>query len=719
MCQLYLEGTCAVVDMSRCPFEFASPAFIDFHLKDLSSQDAEIKTIRYKEMAIELDESRTSVLMQYADIIKQIEQLLLRTDIYGLKEDPNIIFRRKLTKNFYEEMFVNPLAAAEKLFNYKEEPPKDPQFTECYKKFKEVIKNILNDFRVTKLYELVKKTGDLRAAFLSLTNLRSLNYVDLLIYNVPEDAKPLKKSDAHYTLLYGYEVQIYEIPGIDSYLYTYTNPVLESLSPYLKNLLKQYIDDQMKESFERVSYDIIMLLKAKDYCRFFLDRARRDGQKITPREALVMGHEAAAWVVGLGCIENFALDKENIADIYVASNKPIAIEHVKYGFCRTLLRCNADMLSHAFKNALLTLDDIKFDERSPVADVVVKRLSMRCHLQHPAATFGEYQGSFKIIKEQLFTYPQYLNLHSFPPFYAGYDDVLVSLGCNEAVLGLKGTGKTSFMTAKITAIGTKKRIEVLQDIKEIPLHVIREYGFYITNTEIDNSAEIIRPSSLNMPDVLIVQEPRTSKTVDLIVKLINTQPNTTILYNLHAEKLGDIKDKLIPTANMFITDRYTFLKKVRFGRRGIMYRMLNYEYESDQEKNELVEVFRLKIGESIDKCVLECKFLRNPEATAWDFDKVDLKKLEKELDIIFIPPTIAKISKKTGIPPEHYILRAFFKGKVYYSIYKAGAKNNKLLEPDFVLKVNSYANKLLDGKNIDFNNVWKKFYSTFKKMLKK
>ena len=49
MCNLYLEGTRAVVDLAKCPYEFASPEFINFHLKDLSTTEKAVKTIRYEE----------------------------------------------------------------------------------------------------------------------------------------------------------------------------------------------------------------------------------------------------------------------------------------------------------------------------------------------------------------------------------------------------------------------------------------------------------------------------------------------------------------------------------------------------------------------------------------------------------------------------------------------------------------------------------------------
>ncbi len=744
MCQLYLEGNRAVIDMSKCPYDFASAEFINFHLKDLSAQDVHIKTIVYKEqVVIELDEAKASLLTQYANVVKQVEGLLLRTDLYGMKEDPHYNYRKALIRKFYEEMLRSPQAAERLLKEYKEEPPEKQVFMEGYQTFKKWVAGIIKVFTATKLFELVKKTGDLQTAFLSLTTLGLVDHIELLTFSIPKEAKPIPAEDAKYSLSYGYEVQLYEVPGSDSYLYVQTNPVLENLSPYLKKLLRQHIEAQTREIFENVDYEIIMPLKAREYRQYFMDRAVLDGEKITPKEANVMGREAAAWVVGLGGhVENLALDSDHVTDIYTANNKPIAIEHVHYGHCRTLLRYNEELLARAFRNALLTLGDVKFDKDSPVADVVVKRLSMRCHLQHPAATFGEYQGALRIMKEKPFTYPQYLYFRSISPFYAGYDDVLVGLGCSEAVLGLKGVGKTAFTAAKITAIGTDKRIVALQDIEEIPIYAFRHRNFDIDAGRVqssdreDTSASFggldlisMANASLRLGDAaIIINEVRSSVALRGVINILNTQPGVFLLYNLHAESLKNVQDRFelvwnIPATSMFATDRYTFLKKFRFGRFGRMYRVLGFEYQSDMDKREFVETFRFRGADKIEKCVLECKFLRNPEGSMNDLSKVDLAKLEKELDIVFIPPALARRSEETGISPEQYILQAFFKGKMYQEILKAAEKHDDklLLELDFVLKVNARANKLIgsmekDG-HVDFGAAWKKWEPIFKEVL--
>ncbi len=746
MCNLYLEGTRAIVDLAKCPYEFASPEFLNLHLKDLSTTEAPIKTIRYEEeIVVELEEEKTFVLTEYASFIRQLESILLREDVYGIKQDPAYEARRKAIKRFYEYVFLNPILAARELQEYKEDEPEKSLFVKGHQTFKSWVAGILKRYAATKLYNLVKETGDLRAAFLNLVGLKTLYFVPSLMLDIPKTAIKLDSPDAKYSLSYGVEVQIYEVPGAEAYLYVQTNKIIEKLSPKLSALLKQTINEQFKETFSNVEWDILMNLKTREYRQYFIDRAVLDGIPITPQEALAMGRECASWVVGLGAyIENISLDKDNITDIYIDSeNSPIYIEHAKYGVCHTLLRYNRDLLERSFKNIVYTTGGTrKFDENSPILDVVLKRLTMRCHLQRPPATFGELQGALRLMKEEPYTYSQYLALNSFTPFFAGYDDVMVSLGCSEAVLGLKGVGKTSFTAAKIAAIGTRRRIIPVQDIEEIPVRAFRKRGFHIGAARVQSSEveqgttkelDLVTMANalLRMGDAaLIINEVRSRIAVQGIINLLNTQPGVFLLYNLHAESLRDIQDRLelvfgIPAASMYATDRYSFLKKIRFGRKGRVYRVLGLEYESDIDEKKFVEIFRFRRGESIDKCNIEAKFIRNPEATMWDFSKVNIKKLQKELDLAFVPPALARRSEESGISPEQYLLQAFWKGKMYHQIYKASVDlNDKLLnELDFVLKVNTAAGRLLIGMEkeageVDFGEAWENWEPIFKGVLK-
>ncbi len=746
MCNLYMEGTKAIIDLSKCPYEFASPEFLNLHLKDLSTTEFPIKTLRYdEEIVVELDEEKTAVLMEYAGVIRQIEQLLLRGDIYGMKEDPGFDNRRLVIKKFYEYMFMNPLLAEQELANYNEPQPEKAIYMKGYQTFKGWLAGIRKRLLGTKLYQLVKQAGDFRQAFLNLIGLKSLYFVTSLVLDIPPNAIPMKGPEAAYSLPFGIDVQVYEVPGADAYLYVQKNDGIDGLSADLKKMLKMKLTEQFKESFENVDYEILMNLKTRDYRQFFIDQAMIEGIKITPQQAMAMGRECAAWVTGLGApIENLALDKENVTDIYIDSeNSPIYIEHRKFGLCHTLYRYNRDLLERAFKNIVLTMKGTrKFDDTSPIIDVVLKRLTMRCHLQRPPATFGELQGALRIMQEEPFTYAQYLDYRSMSPFFAGYDDVMVSLGCSEAVLGLKGVGKTSFTAAKISSIGTRRRILPIQDIEEIPVRAFRKRGFHIGAARVQSSdveesttkeLDLVSMANalLRMGDAaLIINEVRSRVAVQGIINLLNTQPGVFLLYNLHAESLRDVQDRFelvfnIPAASMFATDRYTFLKKVKFGRKGRIYRVLGFEYESDIEEKKFVEIFRFRRGDSIDKCAWEAKFLRNPEASMFDFSKLDIAKLEKSLDIAFVPPSLSKRCDETGISPEQYILQAFFKGKVYWDVYQSSVelKDKLLLELDFVLQANSAANKLLSSLeteegSIDYKEAQKRWPAIYKQVLK-
>lgn len=747
MCNLYMEGERAIVDLAKCPYEFASPEFLNLHLKDISTTEVPIKTIRYEEeIVVELNEEKTFVLSEYAGVIRQIESLLLRQDIYGMSQDPQHENRKRLMRRFYEYIFLNPLMAERQLSDYNEPTPEKSLYMKGYQTFKGWIAGILKRFKATKLYALVKETGDLRAAFLSLTGLKSLYFVPSLVLGIPKNAKPVEGPEGKYSLQFGVEVQLYEIPGEEAYLYVQKNKIIDELAPELNKMLKGHINEQFKEIFQNVNWDILMNLKTREYRQFFIDRAMLDGVKITPKQAMAMGRECASWVVGLGAhIENLALDRENITDIYVDSeNSPLYVEHVKYGLCHTLYRYNRDLLDRTFKNIVYTFKGVrKFDENNPIADVVLKRLSMRCHLQRPPATFQELQGALRIMKEQPFTYAQYLNFNSVSPFFAGYDDVLVGLGCSEAVLGLKGVGKTAFTAAKVTSIGTRRRIIPIQDIEEIPVRAFRKRGFHIGAARVQSSEredavtkelDLVSMANalLRMGDAaLIINEVRSRVAVQGIINLLNTQPGVFLLYNLHAESLRDVQDRLelvfgIPSASMYATDRYSFLKKIRFGRRGRIHRVIGFEFESDLDEKKFVEVFRFRRGENIEKCYWEAKFVRNPEAGWNNFDKVDIKKIQKDLDLSFIPPALARRSEETGISPEQYVVQAFWKGKMYWEISKLSKTLNDklLLELDFVLHVNTAANKLLasmedDEGNVDFGAAWDKWVPLFKDITKR
>ncbi len=748
MCNAYLEGTHAIVDLSKCPYEFGSPEFLNMHLKDLATIEGAISRIRYEEeLVIELDEEKTAVLTEYANVIKQVEGIMLREDIYGMKQDDHHDLRKKALRQFYEYMFMNPLMAGRTLEDFSEPTPEKQVYVKGYQTFRAWINGILKRFTETKLYDLTKKTGDMRLAFLSLTGLRSLYFVNSIVLDIPPNAVPVKDPDAHYKLNYGMEVQIYEIPGNDSFLYVQTNPYISNLNPELQKILKRVLLEQGKENFDNSDYRVLFDLKSKEYRQYFLDEAVLNGIPITPKDAIAMGREAAAWVVGLGApLENIALDRDNVTDVYIDSeNSPLYLEHRKFGICHTLFRYNRELLENAFKHIVLSEKGVrKFDENNPIVDVVLKRLNMRCHLQRPPATFDELQGALRIMKDTPFTYPQYFAFRSVTPFFAGYDDVMVTLGASEAVLGLKGCGKTAFTAAKILSIGTKKRIIPIQDIEEIPVRAFRKRGFHIgaarvQSSDIENapgtSKELDLVSMANallrMGDAaIIINEVRSRVAVQGIINLLNTQPGVFLLYNLHAESLKDIQDRLelvfgIPSVSMLATDRYSFLSKIKFGRKGRIYRVLGFSYETDQKEKSFVEVFEMQKGNAIENCTLVPKFIKNPEATSWDLGRIDMGRMEREMQLEFMPPALKRRAENSGVKPEQYLLQSFFKGKVFSDIYNAANElgNRHLLEIDFTFKVNNAANRLLqalenENGEVDFKVAQKKWDEEFVRLLK-
>ena len=739
-----LEGGRAVIDISKTGLEFGSPEFVNQFLKAYSGLETTARTIRFEEeIIIELDEEKTEIFNEYSEIIRQVEGIMIRPEVYGHKQDEMYYKRKELLRKFYDFMFMSPLRAKLTLEEYDESLPSKQIFMKGYQTFKAWVNGIKKTFINSKFFDLCKKTGDVQAAFFNLTGLGGIALMSTVSLPIPKGAVAIKSSDANYKLKHNITVSIYEVPGKETYYYLQSNPILSNLKPELKQMLIDRISDGLNGVSISGDVRIIFTELNREFRSIFLDQAMLKEIDIKPEEATVMAYEATSWVIGLGApTEDIAIDK-NVTDIYIDSqNAPLYIDHNKFGVCHTLWRYNQEMLEKQFSNIMfLSGQDRKFDKSNPVVDVVVPRLNMRCHMQRPPATFGDLQAALRIMRKEPFTYPLYLYHHSFTPFFAGYDDLMVSLGNSEAVLGLKSVGKTAFTSAKILAIGTKKRILPIQDIEEIPVRAYRKRGFHIGAMRVQSSDKeevtgdemdlvSMANASLRMGDAcLIINEIRSRLAIQGVMNLLNTQPGVFLLYNLHAQSLQDVQDRLelvfgMPGASMYSTDRYTFLKKLRFGRKSRLYRIVGNQHESDIHKKKFVEVFTFTRADNIDDCVLQCNFLNNPEASMWDLSEIDLGKLQSEIDFKFIPPALKRRSDETGILPEQLIMEAFFKGKMYHDIRKSAfdTKDPYLMEIDFVLKCNTAANNLLksiedDAGNINYKDLQSKWDVMFKEMV--
>ncbi len=746
MCNIVIEGDIGVVDMGRCSFGFATPEFIDFHIRDLVALEKPIKKIIYEEeLSFVLSPEKTAILLEYAHVLSNVEGIRMRKEIYGHPSDPQYPKRIALLKRFLEYAYTQPLTAARVLEEYQEPPPGKAVFLKGQQLFLGWVRGILKRYKATKFFQLVKKLTNLRAAFLTLIGLKSMFFMDMLTMELPKEAKPVKDPKGKYRLPYDIDVQIYEDTEKDMRYYVMEKPTLKALPKEAKKLLKELIDGELKNIFVDKDLNVIYALKMNEYKQWIMEKALERDIKITPHQAVIMAREAVNWVVGMGApMEDIFLDRRYVTDIYIdAENAPIYIDHKEFGIMHTLYRYPREILDRAFKNAVFSSKGAKFDGMHPVVDVVVKRLALRAHLQRPPATFGELQGALRLLAEEPFTYAQYLWYKSFTPFFAGYDDVMVTLGTSEAVLGVKGVGKTSFTAAKIAAIGPNKRIIPVQDIWEIPVRAYRKRGFHIGAAKVapsdregpSTSGELDLVSMANallrMGDAaLIINEVRSRIAMQGIINLLNTQPGVFLLYNLHAESLGDIRDRLelvfgIPAASMFATDRYTFLKKVRFGRRGRLYRVLGYEFESDREEKKFKKVFEFSRGKDIDHSTIKCLFVENPEASTRDWDNLDIGKIIDTLSLKFVPPLLQKRSEETGIKPEQYIIQAFYKGKVFYDVYKAAVEHDleELVHLDFFLKANTIANRIMisledETGNVDFVKAMANWNEAYKSLLK-
>lgn len=733
MCEMSIKGNILVFDCTNSPYEFMSPEFIGNNIRAMTTLvRTDFEKIRYEEQLVfELTGEKADIILSYIRFLKQVEKLLLNQQIYGREDDDAYNQRKTTMAKIYEELMMNPLLAERTITEYDEAQPSKAAFYEAFKAYKAWLKGILQKLQSTKLYALVKERGDMRQAFIHLLNMKIMQFVDSLELLLPEGSKPLDKPGASYELDYGYKITIYDVPGSEAYWYIIENPIVDSLPQEAVAEARKLIEREMSavRGVQTKDYNQMMDEKMREYRKYFIEWANANKVALSPQQALVLARVCASWVAGLGePIEVICLDKRDVTDVYIDSeNAPIYIDHAIFGICHTVYRYNTRLVDQLFFNILATDKTAVFGPQNPIVDVVLKRLNMRCHLQGPPATFGERQGALRLMKQTPFTYAEYLRYHAFSAFFAGYDDMMVFLGTSEAILGLKGVGKTSFTAAKMIAIGTKMRIIPIQDIEEIPVSAYRKRGFHIgvmramaSDKEVEStqagsalSLVTLTSATLRMGDAaLIINEVRSRTAIQGIINLLNTQPGVFVLYNLHAESLKDIRDRLelvfgIPGASMFATDRYTFLKKVRFGRKSATYRLLGKAYESDIENKKFEEVFSFERGKDIETSRCRALFVENQELNKWLIDDIDLGALQKNLVLKFVPPALQRRADDRGIAPEQMVMQAVFKGKVYSQIYRAYEKYGyyELLEMDFVLKASSLANKLLKSLEDEEGNI--------------
>lgn len=733
MCEMSIKGNILVFDCTNSPYEFMSPEFIGNNIRAMTTLvRTDFEKIRYEEQLVfELTGEKADIILSYIRFLKQVEKLLLNQQIYGREDDDAYNQRKTTMAKIYEELMMNPLLAERTITEYDEAQPSKAAFYEAFKAYKAWLKGILQKLQSTKLYALVKERGDMRQAFIHLLNMKIMQFVDSLELLLPEGSKPLDKPGASYELDYGYKITIYDVPGSEAYWYIIENPIIDSLPQEAVAEARKLIEREMSavRGVQTKDYNQMMDEKMREYRKYFIEWANANKVALSPQQALVLARVCASWVAGLGePIEVICLDKRDVTDVYIDSeNAPIYIDHAIFGICHTVYRYNSRLVDQLFFNILATDKTAVFGPQNPIVDVVLKRLNMRCHLQGPPATFGERQGALRLMKQTPFTYAEYLRYHAFSAFFAGYDDMMVFLGTSEAILGLKGVGKTSFTAAKMIAIGTKMRIIPIQDIEEIPVSAYRKRGFHIgvmramaSDKEVEStqagsalSLVTLTSATLRMGDAaLIINEVRSRTAIQGIINLLNTQPGVFVLYNLHAESLKDIRDRLelvfgIPGASMFATDRYTFLKKVRFGRKSATYRLLGKAYESDIENKKFEEVFSFERGKDIETSRCRALFVENQELNKWLIDDIDLGALQKNLVLKFVPPALQRRADDRGIAPEQMVMQAVFKGKVYSQIYRAYEKYGyyELLEMDFVLKASSLANKLLKSLEDEEGNI--------------
>ena len=145
-CRPSYQGTRLIMDCPTCGLGLATPQCINSHLRVTSALPRLWKTMRYEEeIMVELNEDKTAIIYEYDALIRQVEGIMLNQKTYGKIEDEHYLQRKKLLKDFYEYMFMNPLVAEQVIRGYDEPYPQKAVFVDGYRNFHACLAVVAND----------------------------------------------------------------------------------------------------------------------------------------------------------------------------------------------------------------------------------------------------------------------------------------------------------------------------------------------------------------------------------------------------------------------------------------------------------------------------------------------------------------------------------------------------------------------------------------------
>lgn len=381
----------------------------------------------------------------------------------------------------------------------------------------------------------------------------------------------------------GNKVYIYKHPDRVEYLY-YVSPVEYTLPPEKYFLLEK--TKEVVASHRPTSAGFMDITQARKYFRkiyvaTIADIALKNNISLSVEEKEELANIVARYTIGYGILE-ILLNDRKLTDVYIDSplgDKPIYLVHSKYGQCQTNIVFSEEE-AKALVSRFRALSGRPFDEAHPILDFDLEDLQTRvCVIGKPMAMDGT-AFALRLHKQTPWTLAQFLDNKMFNPITAGMLSFFVDAQASQLIVGSRGAGKTSMLTAMMLEIPMNLRIIVQEDTSELPIPQMKRLGFNIQrlktrpplggSSEGEVSAEEALRTALRLGDsVLIVGEVRSMEAKVLFEAMRIGAVGNVVMGTIHGESAYSIWDRLVndlgvPTTSFKATDFSIVGTQIRF-----------------------------------------------------------------------------------------------------------------------------------------------------------
>ena len=527
-----------------------------------------------KEREYEYDYQQTKLLLELANVIKEIVKSNMLTSPEGISDEcmrilsSQIAELRSLMVGKIRGDPVGAYNALKRMIRHTRIKIRSlsPKSAACHEKFLLnillPIKDMIGNLELIKRSEGIigkHKTGE-RFVYRQIFHPTiKPKFMRTKYVSVPPEGSEIVD---RYKLMNNIEVEIYRKPDSIRYYYNIIPPefklsetkytILDVAMKYMmehKPKETEFTDpEKMREVFYNIGIDLIA------------DIANQMGVRLSSSDMKEMASILVRYTSGLGIIEILLADPK-VQDIYInspAGEIPIYLYHADFQECETnLIPTQADAEYWATRFRIISGRPL--DEANPVLDTRANVPGGSARIAVITRSLSPEGLGFAIRRhrDDPWTYPLFLQPHVkyINPLFAGLMSFIIDGSRTFLIGGTRSSGKTSLLNASMLEIMKKNRIITVEDTLELSVERMKELGFnierlksrsVITQVETELPTEEAIRTALRLGDsCLIIGEVRSNEAKALYEAMRIGALANTVAGTIHGESAYGIFDRVV------------------------------------------------------------------------------------------------------------------------------------------------------------------------------